>query len=55
MFGLRDALENPKDSEPAIVMEVAAGDDGPPRDVDVELDFEHPEHSVVRLRRPTEP
>jgi hypothetical protein len=53
LLGLRDALEGrPEREEVAIVNEAPQPrDEGPVR---VELDFEHPERSVVYVRRPPE-
>ena len=49
MLGLRDALEPRKDEEIAIVRDDAGGPppDGP---IELQLDPEHPEESVVRVR-----
>jgi 4'-phosphopantetheinyl transferase len=49
MLGLRDALEPRKDEEIAIVRDDAGG---PPRDdaIELQLDPDHPEESVVRVR-----
>lgn len=49
LLGLRDALEPRKDEEIAIVRDDAGG---PPRNdpIELELDPEHPEESVVRVR-----
>jgi len=50
LLGLRDALEGrPEKEEVAIVNEAP---EGPPRDVEVVIDFEHPERSVAVVRRP---
>ena len=50
LLGLRDALEGrPEKEEVAIVNEAP---DAPPRDVDVVIDFDHPERSVAVVRRP---
>ena len=49
LLGLRDALEPRKDEEIAIVRDDAGGP--PPNDpIELELDPEHPEESVVRVR-----
>jgi hypothetical protein len=49
LLGLRDALEGrPEKEEVAIVNEAP---DAPPRDVDVVIDFDHPERSVAVVRR----
>lgn len=50
LLGLRDALEGrPEKEEVAIVNEAP---DAPPRDLDVVIDFDHPERSVAVVRRP---
>ncbi len=50
LLGLRDALEGrPEKEEAAIVNEAP---DAPPRDVEVVIDFDHPERSVAVVRRP---
>ena len=50
LLGLRDALEGrPEKEEVAIVNEAP---DAPPRDVEVVIDFDHPERSVAVVRRP---
>lgn len=48
MTGMAEAIYGPR--EPPAIVEQAAG--GPPDDdaLDLELDFEHPEHSVVVIR-----
>ena len=48
MRGLQEAIYGPKD-EPAIVIE-AAGDPPDPEGLDVRLDPDHPEQSVVVVR-----
>jgi hypothetical protein len=49
LLGLRDALEGrPEKEEVAIVNEAPTA---PPRDVDVVIDFDHPERSIVVVRR----
>ncbi|MGI8686687.1 MAG: hypothetical protein ACR2MO_16625 [Acidimicrobiales bacterium] len=48
MRGLNDAIYGPKD-EPAIVID-AAGDPPDPEGLDVQLDPDHPEQSVVVVR-----
>ncbi len=48
MRGLNDAIYGPKD-EPAIVID-AAGDPPDPEGLDVQLDADHPEQSVVVVR-----
>ncbi len=51
LLGLRDALEGrPEKEEPAIVAEAPAAP--PPGGIEVVLDFEHPERSVVYLSDP---
>ena len=48
MLGLRDALEGrPEKEEVTIVNEAPAA---PPRDVEVVIDFDHPERSVAVVR-----
>jgi len=48
MLGLRDALEGrPEKEEVTIVNEAPAA---PPRDLEVVLDFDHPERSVAVVR-----
>jgi hypothetical protein len=50
MLGLRDALEGrPEKEEVTIVNEAPAA---PPRDLEVLIDFDHPERSVVVVRPP---
>jgi hypothetical protein len=50
LLGLRDALEGrPEKQEVAIVNE--APDAPPPRDLEVVIDFDHPERSVAVVRR----
>ncbi|MEX1006903.1 MAG: hypothetical protein WD271_03565 [Acidimicrobiia bacterium] len=54
LLGLRDALEGrPEKEEPAIISEAPAAP--PPDNLDVILDFEHPERSVVYVYEPPEP
>lgn len=48
MRGLNDAIYGPKD-EPAIVID-AAGDPPDPEGLDVQLDPDHPDQSVVVVR-----
>jgi hypothetical protein len=51
LLGLADALEGrPKKEEPAIVSEAPTAP--PPDNIEVVLDFEHPERSVVYVRQP---
>ena len=48
LFGLRDALEGrPEKEEVTIVNEAPAA---PPRDLEIVIDFDHPERSVAVLR-----
>jgi hypothetical protein len=50
LLGLRDALEGrPEKEEVAIVND--APDAPPPRDLEVVIDFDHPERSVAVVRR----
>jgi len=50
LFGLRDALEGrPEKEEVTIVNEAPAA---PPRDLEVVIDFDHPERSVAVVYRP---
>lgn len=50
LFGLRDALEGrPEKEEVTIVNEASAA---PPRDLEVVIDFDHPERSVAVVHRP---
>ncbi|HEX3669512.1 MAG TPA: hypothetical protein VHY55_10205 [Acidimicrobiia bacterium] len=50
LLGLRDALEGrPEKEEVTIVNEAPAA---PPRDLEVVIDFEHPERSVAVVRHP---
>ena len=50
MLGLRDALEGrPEKEEVTIVNEAPTA---PPRDLDVVIDFDHPERSVAVVRHP---
>jgi hypothetical protein len=52
LLGLRDALEGrPEKEEVAIVNEAPAA---PPRDLDVVIDFDHPERSIAVVRRPAD-
>jgi hypothetical protein len=52
LLGLRDALEGrPEKEEIAIVNEAPAA---PPRDLDVVIDFDHPERSIAVVRRPVD-
>jgi len=50
LLGLRDALEGrPEKEEVTIVNEAPAA---PPRDLEVVIDFDHPERSVAVVHRP---
>ena len=50
LLGLRDALEGrPEKEEVTIVNEAPAA---PPRDLEVVIDFDHPERSVAVVRHP---
>ena len=50
LLGLRDALEGrPEKEEVTIVNEAPAA---PPRDLEVVIDFDHPERSVAVVRDP---
>jgi hypothetical protein len=50
LLGLRDALEGrPEKEEVTIVNETPAA---PPRDLEVVIDFDHPERSVAVVRHP---
>ena len=50
LLGLRDALEGrPEKEEVTIVNEAPAA---PPRDLEVMIDFDHPERSVAVVRHP---
>jgi hypothetical protein len=50
LLGLRDALEGrPEKEEVTIVNEAPAA---PPRDLEVVIDFDHPERSVALVRDP---
>ncbi len=50
LLGLRDAIEPRKDEEIAIVRDDAGGPPPPDDPIELELDPEHPEESVVRVR-----
>jgi hypothetical protein len=49
LLGLRDALEGRPDKEEVTIVNEAPG--APPRDLEVTLDFDHPERSVAVVRR----
>jgi hypothetical protein len=52
LLGLRDALEGrPEKEEVAIVNEAPTA---PPRDMDVVIDFDHPERSIAVVRPPAD-
>ena len=52
LLGLRDALEGrPEKEEVEIVNEAPTA---PQRDMDVVIDFDHPERSIVVVRRPAD-
>ena len=54
LLGLQDALEGrPKKEEPAIVSEAPAAP--PPDNIEVILDFEHPDRSVAIVYFPPSP
>jgi hypothetical protein len=50
LFGLRDALEGRPEKEEVTVVNEAPG--APPRDLEVVIDFDHPERSVAVVHRP---
>lgn len=52
MIGLRDVLEDPKDSRPVVEQHADSGDDDHP--IRVDLDPDDPAASVVTLRGPIE-
>ena len=53
LLGLRDVFEEPKTEDPPYVQDWSgSGDDDDP--ITVELDFDNPAASIVRVRRPTE-
>jgi hypothetical protein len=53
LLGLRDALDGrPEKEEVTIVNE--APDAPPPRDLEVNLDLDHPERSIVVVRKPND-
>jgi hypothetical protein len=50
LLGLRDALEGRPEKEEVTIVNEAPG--APPRDLEVVIDFEHPERSVAVVRHP---
>ena len=52
LLGLRDALEGRPEKE--VVTIVNEAPDAPPRDLEVVIDFDHPERSVAVVHRPEE-
>ena len=50
LLGLRDALEGRPEKEEVTIVNEAPG--APPRDLEVVIDFDHPERSVAVVRRP---
>ena len=50
LFGLRDALEGRPEKEEVTIVNEAP--DAPPRDLEVVIDFDHPERSVAVVHRP---
>ncbi|HEY4397647.1 MAG TPA: hypothetical protein VGO28_08225 [Acidimicrobiia bacterium] len=50
LLGLRDALEGRSEKEEVTIVNEAPG--APPRDLEVVIDFDHPERSVAVVRRP---
>ena len=50
LFGLRDALEGRPEKEEVTIVNEAPG--APPRDLEVVIDFDHPERSVAVVHRP---
>jgi hypothetical protein len=49
LFGLRDALEGRPEKEEVTIVNEAP--DAPPRDLEVVIDFDHPERSVAVVHR----
>jgi hypothetical protein len=49
-LGLRDALEGRPEKEEVTIVNEAPG--APPRDLEVVIDFDHPERSVAVVRHP---
>ena len=52
LLGLRDALEGRPEKEEVTIVNEAP--DAPPRDLEVVIDFDHPERSVAVVHRPEE-
>jgi len=50
LFGLRDALEGRPEKEEVTIVNEAP--DAPPRDLEIVIDFDHPERSVAVVHRP---
>ena len=50
LLGLRDALEGRPQKEEVTIVNEAPG--APPRDLEVVIDFDHPERSVAVVRHP---
>jgi hypothetical protein len=50
LLGLRDALEDRPEKEEVTIVNEAPG--APPRDLEVVIDFDHPERSVAVVRHP---
>ena len=50
LLGLRDALEGRPEKEEVTIVNEAP--DAPPRDLEVVIDFDHPERSVAVVHRP---
>jgi hypothetical protein len=50
LFGLRDALEGRPEKEEVTIVNEAPG--APRRDLEIVIDFDHPERSVAVVRRP---
>jgi hypothetical protein len=50
LFGLRDALEGRPEKEEVTIVNEAP--DAPPRDLEIVIDFDHPERSVAVVRHP---
>ena len=50
LLGLRDALEGRPEKEEVTIVNEAP--DAPPRDLEVVIDFDHPERSIAVVRHP---
>jgi hypothetical protein len=50
LLGLRDALEGRPEKEEVTIVNEAP--DAPPRDLEIVIDFDHPERSVAVVHRP---